>query len=276
MPKRRYQTRSTAHGADSEASGSEAPSKTTKEPPKSTEKQPHCQRGVKRVKLQATSDAALMVPQQAPATPRLFTLPAELQTMIYEYLVLEPGCIGISMRKVGQTSKTQRWELDTFIEHPDETRGIHKPALLSVCRYLRSFAAPIYFTGNTFGIGAMEFNLKFVEVLWKMWGENVKHIRNIDYLYRIRVPYFCKKYGYERKELVGVTVNMKLLESGKINLSLRTSSTDTEDLGSDEICQCELDGVVTLLQNQGNDNRRLFEIMTHYKQDDSKQLARPE
>ncbi|KAF2169025.1 hypothetical protein M409DRAFT_52996 [Zasmidium cellare ATCC 36951] len=269
MHDHRYNTRSKVPGSGPEPSGSSDPSqKTTKKTSQlPATKQPDPQKRATRPKFQATSSvSALTAPVPGEATPRLFTLPDELQTIIYKHLVLEPLCIWIRVFLASRTEKTDCWKIRTAVQQ----RHKDKPALLSVCKYLRSFASPIYLAGNTFAVVSTDWKPQNIEMLRKMWGECVKHIRSIEYMITVSVRFVDRENfpppGRNKSEYVGVGINIKLLQSGTLVFKVSSSgSRESENLPSGEICHCALDRIALTLRNEATDDRRLFEMMAECK-----------
>lgn len=263
MLQHRYNTRSKAPSCDLVVGGNIVPVKIKTSQPSATG-QPDHRKGSKQIKLQETGAVSMPITSEpAEDTPKLITLPAELQTIIYQPLLFHFEWIWIRMFMASRTEKTVRWQVETRVQGRQRSR----PALLSVCKYLRSFATPLYLAGNTFAMASADWDDHKIGLLRKMWGEeDVKQIREVQYMIEVDIRYICfSKRGYlslEKTEDVRVAIHMHLLRNGTLVLSVRSDGTiEYRTLPSGAICHCKLEKIATNLHHQGGDNRRLFEMM---------------
>ncbi|KAK4500051.1 hypothetical protein PRZ48_008237 [Zasmidium cellare] len=243
-------------------SSSNTPPKMTQQSPFSATGQPDRQSVAKRMKLQDTLSTLLVLdpPQPVEATPMMFTLPDELQVMIYQPLLREFNRIWLRLFVASRAEKSIRWQVDTFVKHRRQSR----PALLSVCKYLRSFATPMYFASNTFAMILEDWTAQKFDILRKIWGEDdVKRIRSVQYMVKIYIRYHPRNWGgREKTEDVLVAIRTDLLQNGTLVLSLHSSGTTrSRVLRRGLICHCELEKSATSLRQESKDNGRLFQMM---------------
>lgn len=127
---------------------------------------------------------------------------------------------------------------------------------------------PIYLTGKTFAILQCFGNTQMLDVLRKMWGDDVNRIRCIEYTINIGVRHFTMEYnaflpplGARNTEDVSVSVKMKLLQTSVLVVRPSSSVTAiTSTLPRGAMCHCELDRIAGRLSYEGNDVHGIFEM----------------
>lgn len=195
-------------------------------------------------------------------TNRLFALPPELQTMIYEFAVIEPEPVQLTLWSLKRPDKAKEWHLTTASRSWHRNRGV-RPRLLGVCKYLRSFVAPIYFSGNTFATRAMHDS----EPLRRMWGENSKYIRKISNTIVVSIilrDHPAVHAGYTVSQSMSVDTKMELYPDGTLVIDHRCGGTHNSDtLPAGQLCRCVLEAVAATSSFTGKDSRRMFEIVEH-------------
>ncbi|KAK4500052.1 hypothetical protein PRZ48_008238 [Zasmidium cellare] len=194
----------------------------------------------------------------------LFTLPAELQTLVYEYAVVENEPVHLHSFVANIQGKTHLWRMTYRVNGQFTSR----PAILAVCRYLRSFVTPIFFSENTFSVSATsQYQVGGLAAMPRMLGEYARHIRSFECLVKIGIKYRDWTYvnpGVTKSDSVFITIKMKLLPGG--TLVLHRCSYGTHEMGNlpeGEMCVCDLYRAAAVMVHEGKDFRRFFE-MTRY------------
>ncbi|KAF2169024.1 hypothetical protein M409DRAFT_52995 [Zasmidium cellare ATCC 36951] len=198
----------------------------------------------------------------ATTIPRLFTLPPEVQNIIYELAVIEAEPIELHLWPATRDRNATVWRIRTSVgfwfrvPHP-------RPSVLMVCKYLRQTVAPIYFSGNTFLTRAMHT----AGPLRRMWGEDVKHIRSIFNTIEVDIAWWDthdgQHPGHWREETVAIDTQMNLLPDGSLAIKRQSSGTYLSKTLAykGEMCQCKLERVMATPSAPAKDSRRLFEVV---------------
>lgn len=183
----------------------------------------------------------------------LFTLPFELQVSTYEDVVSSADPIGISILKHPEKlgpQQQQRWRVVLSVRNAQTSR----PPILAVCKYLRSFVAPIYLSCNTIvSRGCIGFcsNVQARDVLRQRWGDYEQRLRHICIQSWVGILHKASKYW------VRIITDMRLM-AGTLVITRRHEGASGFPAG--EICQCGLQSVVAASSHKDNNGRRLMEV----------------
>lgn len=192
------------------------------------------------------------------STPRLFTLPNEIQAKVYELAVVKPWPIELTAWPVKRDSKSTLWRIGATV-HPSfgdpEPGG--SPSVLAACKHLRIFVTPIFFSLNTFSVRAMEK----VHLFRQMWGEDVRHIRSI--MSTVEADFRKTHQGQEVLEKeIPIWSNMNFLPDGTLVIKHEGCSYHFGTYPHRaELCQCQLQVVAAHSSAPRKDSRRMFEVL---------------
>ncbi|KAK4500034.1 hypothetical protein PRZ48_008220 [Zasmidium cellare] len=186
--------------------------------------------------------------------PKLFLLPDEIQTIIYEFAVIEPGPVDVRIWPAKRESKRKQWRITTSVNgsgFPDA-----RPSVLAVCKYLRSFVAPIYFSSNTFLIRTAQH----AGMLRRKWGDDVKHIRRLECVVAVNIVTRHVHHGRPggRLDRAEIKTDMKILADGSLFMERYTWICSLPMI---QLCYCRLETVAASSSAVGKDSRRMFDVI---------------
>lgn len=188
-------------------------------------------------------------------TPKLLALPNEIQAMIYELAAVELWPIELRAGVAILDARPRLWRLETSVHSKTSTT---RPSVLTACKYLRSFVAPIYFSVNMFLIRVSPN----VHLIRQVWGEDVRHIRIIMSMAQNTLVFRTSQGQAVSVQWVPIYTNMRVLPDGTLVIKRDCWAHRSGTLPhSIELCKCLLDKVAAHSSATTRDSRRMFEVL---------------